>query len=266
MMARSRNIKPGFFRNEQLAECSFAARLLFAGLWTLADRDGRLEFRPKRIKADLFPFDAVEIPELAVELHGQKLIEMYEVDGQAYLSIPGFQKHQRPHPKEPPSVIPQLPAAQTTSGKAVEKHGEPRKETAGCAFPSSNPHPSNPLIPSTEAVEKHGRGNSGPQLHPEMIPIPDALNEPAFLAAWARWLEHLRQKGNRMSQLTLQDQLTEAARWGSQKSIEAIGHSIKAGYIGLFEQNKNSKGKSDDRNGPGKQYDPSTAGKPVVGW
>ena len=39
-MSRSRNIKPGFFKNEHLAECQPLARLLFIGLWTLADREG----------------------------------------------------------------------------------------------------------------------------------------------------------------------------------------------------------------------------------
>jgi len=37
MMARSRNIKPGFFSNEHLAEVDFATRLLFIGMWAEAD-------------------------------------------------------------------------------------------------------------------------------------------------------------------------------------------------------------------------------------
>jgi len=60
-MARSRNIKPGFFRNEMLAECSPLARLLFAGLWCLADRFGRLEDRPKRICGTAGEFRRVAI-------------------------------------------------------------------------------------------------------------------------------------------------------------------------------------------------------------
>ena len=54
---RARNIKPGFFKNDTLAELEFAARLLFIGLWGLADRAGRLEDRPKKIKAEVFPYD-----------------------------------------------------------------------------------------------------------------------------------------------------------------------------------------------------------------
>ena len=60
-MARARNIKPSFFTNEDLVELPFEDRLLFIGLWTLADREGRLEDRPKRIKMAVFPADNVDV-------------------------------------------------------------------------------------------------------------------------------------------------------------------------------------------------------------
>ena len=59
-MARARNIKPGFFRNADLAELPIEARLLFIGLWTIADREGRMEDRPKQIKMELFPADSLD--------------------------------------------------------------------------------------------------------------------------------------------------------------------------------------------------------------
>lgn len=105
-MARARNIKPGFFKNEDLAECSAFARLCFAGLWTLADREGRLEDRPKRIKGDLFPYDTVDVEPLLGELAKWKFIERYVVDGVAVIQILQFQKHQTPHFKEVPSTLP----------------------------------------------------------------------------------------------------------------------------------------------------------------
>jgi len=49
-MSRSRNIKPGFFRNADLVELPVETRLLFIGLWGLADREGRMSDRPKQIK------------------------------------------------------------------------------------------------------------------------------------------------------------------------------------------------------------------------
>ena len=56
-MARSRNIKPGFFANDELAELPALTRLFFIGMWTIADREGRLEDRPKKLKVEVLPYD-----------------------------------------------------------------------------------------------------------------------------------------------------------------------------------------------------------------
>lgn len=120
---RSRYIKPGFYMNEQLAECSAFARLLFTGLWCLADREGRLEDRPKRIKAQIFPYDDVDGNELLEELSVQGLIIRYEVDGNRYIEIPTFLKHQAPHKNETASVIPPAPK----SDQCLTKE-QPRQE------------------------------------------------------------------------------------------------------------------------------------------
>ena len=110
-MARARNIKPGFYQNEDLAECSVWARFIFPGLWMLADRDGRLEDRPKRIKAQILPFDNQDIEPLLSELSERKFIYRYESDGSKYIQILGFSRHQSPHYSEKPSIIkpPSLP-------------------------------------------------------------------------------------------------------------------------------------------------------------
>lgn len=106
---RTREIKPGFYRNEQLAECSAFARLIFPGLWMLADGEGRFEYRPKRIKAELLPYDSVDMDALMSELEANDLIRRYEVDGKKYCWIPTFTLHQRVHPKEAQSTIPPHP-------------------------------------------------------------------------------------------------------------------------------------------------------------
>ena len=89
-MARARNIKPGFYKNEDLAECSVFARLMFPGLWMLADREGRLEDRQKRIKAELFPFDSVEVGPLLDELEKYGLIKRYEQNGIRVIQVVNF--------------------------------------------------------------------------------------------------------------------------------------------------------------------------------
>src|SRR6185437_3338005 len=110
-----RNIKPGFFINEELAECSIWARHLAPGLWCLADREGRLEDRPRRIKGEIFRFDAIEVEPLLQELHDHKHILRYEVEGVRYIQILAFKEHQAPHYSEKESIIP--PPLPEHSGK-----------------------------------------------------------------------------------------------------------------------------------------------------
>ena len=105
-MARARNIKPGFYKNADLAECSYPARLVFPGLWMLADRCGRLQDRPKQIKGELLPHDQENMDALLDELARNSFILRYAVEGKRYIQILNFEKHQHPHVKEPPSTIP----------------------------------------------------------------------------------------------------------------------------------------------------------------
>ena len=122
---RSRDIKPGFYKNDQLAECSMAARLLFPGLWMLADREGRFENRPKKIRAEIFPFDDVDVASLLKELEDAGLILAYEVNGSRYFWIPNFKKHQSPHKNEKNSELPAHPEELSGNGPGQVRNGHP---------------------------------------------------------------------------------------------------------------------------------------------
>ncbi len=108
-MARIRTIKPGFFLDDQLAELPYPARLLFVGLWCIADRQGRLEDRPKRIKAEVLPYDNEDVDALLCSLATAGFIVRYEADGKRYIQVVNFLKHQRPNAREPESTIPAPP-------------------------------------------------------------------------------------------------------------------------------------------------------------
>src|SRR6185369_15339032 len=105
-MARARNIKPGFFLNEDLVNLPFSTRLLFVGLWTIADREGRLCDKPKQIKMAVFPGDDVDVDGGLQDLADAKFIVRYEVKAARYIEIINFIKHQHPHVKESASTIP----------------------------------------------------------------------------------------------------------------------------------------------------------------
>lgn len=121
-MARARNIKPSFFQNEYLAALSPHARLLFIGLWCIADRQGRLEDRPPKIKACLFPYENIDVEKLLNELTNSddKFIIRYNVNGKLYIQIVNFLKHQSPHLKECASTIPAPDKHQTSTRQASD--------------------------------------------------------------------------------------------------------------------------------------------------
>ena len=102
---RARSIKPSFFQNEDLSELSADTRLLFIGLWCIADREGRLEDRPKRIKIQVFPYDSVEVDLLLQDLEDREFILRYKTCGRSYIQVINFLKHQSPHYKEAASTI-----------------------------------------------------------------------------------------------------------------------------------------------------------------
>jgi hypothetical protein len=106
---RARLLKPGFFTNEELAQLPVRARLLFAGLWSLADREGRLEDRPERIKAAIFPYERVRIEPLIAALTRAGFVKRYTAAYTRCLALPTFAKNQHPHPREPASLLPPPP-------------------------------------------------------------------------------------------------------------------------------------------------------------
>jgi hypothetical protein len=118
-MPRARNIKPGFFTNEVLAELPPLTRLLFIGLWTEADREGRLEDRPVRLKLRLFPLDEFDVNEALEQLSRKGFISRYLAGGANFIQVLAWHKHQRPHFKEAPSTIPTqvLPSTNLGSGE-----------------------------------------------------------------------------------------------------------------------------------------------------
>lgn len=105
-MARTRLIKPSFFTNDMLGECDPLARILFAGLWCLADREGKLLDRPKKIKAELLPYDSTDIDLILKQLTDRNFITRYNVKEENIILINNFTKHQHPHKTEASSSLP----------------------------------------------------------------------------------------------------------------------------------------------------------------
>lgn len=101
-MARIRTIKPEFFTSDDICGLSLAARLLYIGTWCEADREGRLEWKPRSFKRRYLPDDDVDIDALCNELVDAGLIVLY---GDSLAVIPTFGKHQHINPRESTSSL-----------------------------------------------------------------------------------------------------------------------------------------------------------------
>lgn len=150
-MSRTREIKPAFFIDEELAsQVCRDARFLFIGLWTIADRDGIMEDRPARIKAQVYPYEedlpVTRVDELLAELDAAPgdFVRRYEVDGKRYLWVRTLSKNQHFHPKERPIGYPHPP---TEKRQARSFPGKPD------LFPARDyPNPASKPEPSVSSV------------------------------------------------------------------------------------------------------------------
>lgn len=216
-MARARNIKPSFFDNEQLAALPAHARLLFIGLWTIADAYGKLEDRPARIKNQILGYEAVDAEQLLKNLEQSGFIERYSVSGQNFIRIPNFIKHQHPHPNElrKQSEFPD-PVQVVDSKKARNKSGK------------------NKINPDNNGA--HGPLTESPLLNTESLSgadaptLPDGLN----LEAWNRWLDFRRKA--KFTPYKTDEKAKSLAQHPPDAQAWAVQHSIENQYQGLFPE------------------------------
>lgn len=119
-MARLRTLKPEFFTHELLAELSPLHRLLYAGLWCHADREGRLEDRPRYLKTVILPYDDCDVDRMLADLQRQGFVVRYVANGRHCIHIPAFLRHQNPHQKEKDSELPPPPVGASNDGPKPE--------------------------------------------------------------------------------------------------------------------------------------------------
>lgn len=145
-MPRIRTIKPTFFRSRAVRRLSSNdVRIVWVGLWPLADDHGRLLDEPDQLAGDLWALEltAEQIDAALTELHDAGRVHRYEVDGERFIQVTNWHDHQkinRPNDSE-------IPPAPLTD-ESVNAHGA--------------------LIGGREGKGKEGRGGLTPfcPLHP----------------------------------------------------------------------------------------------------
>lgn len=163
-MARTRLLHPGFFRDEDLVSLPPFARILFEGLWTIADRAGRLEDRPRQIKLDVLPWDDVDVNDLLDQLDQKGLIRRYEVDGGRFIQVTQFAKYQSPHVREKASVIPAAPDKPVPSTVPARNEAQLRSPVSDPVRVSVSDPVRDPVSGSSEKEQRRAAPPSSPNV------------------------------------------------------------------------------------------------------
>jgi hypothetical protein len=112
-VARIRTIKPEAFVHEGLFDLERATKLpirwAFAGLWCHADRRGRFEWRPRRLKPGILPHDSLDFSRVLDALATRGFVVKYACQQVEYGWIPSFQRHQVINNRESESSFPPHP-------------------------------------------------------------------------------------------------------------------------------------------------------------
>ena len=232
---RARNIKPSFFDNEYLAAFGPSAQLLFVGLWCLADRDGKLEDRPIRIKAKIFPYydPSPSVEDLLTMLagEGEPFIVRYEVDGKRYIKIVNFSKHQRPHPNEKPSEIPDPPTdlqpgckALSTKVESASSHGDHKVAPRNKALCADIMNPSS----LNDDNKKQKKGNTSISKPKPRVPAREGGGK-------SRKSKVLTETVQKCSRIFKEIKTPDPSRYRGRKNLY---NRLKSGYTYMGERRK----------------------------
>jgi hypothetical protein len=219
---RARNLKPGIFKNELLGSADPLLSLLFEGLWCMADREGRLEDRPLRLCAEIFPYrrsiTEVEMEGMLTWLEQNNFVMRYEVHGCRYIQILQFSCHQKPHPHEAASKIPEPDNFLDNQCHDNDVPRSVRDRTKVRARPASSLNPS--------SLNPHSLNTAnGADL---------VLHESLPKDAWEEWLQYRRARKLPNSHMALSRHLKILVDYDTETQRRIIDTAIGSNWKGVF--------------------------------
>lgn len=112
-MSRIRTIKPDIHLDEDLwdLECETGLPLFraFVGLWNHADKEGRFEWRPRKLKAKILPYWDGDFSRVLDALTTRAFVVRYTCQGREFGVVRTFKRHQVINNREAESVLPAPP-------------------------------------------------------------------------------------------------------------------------------------------------------------
>ena len=165
-------------------------------MWTIADFRGCIELKLKRLKIQILPYDDCSIESIVNNLEKARFIRTYSVQGQSYIKIINFEKHQNPHKneREAGSEIPDISEAEEKSNevKELNKDGTKPDLIGTTRADSLSLIPDSPilipdsLIPSTSVEPLAGDTPKPKKPAAKKEPAPTTETWNAYAAAYER--------------------------------------------------------------------------------
>ena len=132
-MARNRSISPDLWTDDKVMALSQNAILVYIGLISMADDEGRLEWKPVQLASRIFGLreglTVKKFSEWMEEIAEGGLVVVYEVDGKKYAYHPAWFKHQYVN-KPQPSKIPLPPDDEKHSAYLTSRTAKSDKKAA----------------------------------------------------------------------------------------------------------------------------------------
>ena len=98
-MARKRMIDPGIWQSEDFGKLSNLAKIIFIGLFSLADDEGRGRANPTYLKSSLFPYNedmrSADVEKALYEISLNMSVIFYSCDGSNYYSLLSWDTFQK---------------------------------------------------------------------------------------------------------------------------------------------------------------------------
>lgn len=95
-MPRIRSVKPEFWQDSRMSRLPALERLVFLCTWSMADDEGRIEGDALAVwRFGSFREDSREVARALEALRGLGRLVLYEVEGNPYIQVTHFSKHQR---------------------------------------------------------------------------------------------------------------------------------------------------------------------------
>jgi hypothetical protein len=174
LMANRRMIDATFWQSETMARLPVEQRLLFIGLFSNADDQGRLRGHPALVRSMVFPYDDVEVGQIEAGLQAlerEGCIHRYTAGGGQCLQIVNWWKYQKLQWASPSRI----PAPEGWRDRVrYREGGKIRQQNWGDEAPARPP--AEPPTPDT-LHDLGPTGNPLPDASPDALPepLPEAL-------------------------------------------------------------------------------------------